>query len=114
MRVPRPGGCGADQIEPAPVDAWDLDALAAAYRSFADNADTLLRTSNPEGDPDRAAFAARFHLVHEWRKFLFTDPGLPEELLPQDSAGRRAAELFTNEAGRLKPAADRYVARCLD
>ena len=26
-------------------------------------------------------FAARFHLVHEWRKFLFTDPGLPAELL---------------------------------
>jgi phenylacetic acid degradation operon negative regulatory protein len=104
----------ADAIEPAPVDAWDLDALAAAYRAFVDNADTLLRTSSTEGDPDRAAFAARFHLVHEWRKFLFTDPGLPEELLPRDWAGRRAAELFTSEAARLKPAADRYVARCLD
>ena len=105
----------ADEIEPGPVDAWDLDALAAAYRSFVDNADTLLdRASNADGDPDRAAFAARFHLVHEWRKFLFTDPGLPAELLPADWAGRHAAALFTSEAERLKPAADRYVARCLD
>jgi len=105
----------ADEIEPPPVDAWDLDALAAAYRSFVDNADTLLdRASSADGDPDREAFAARFHLVHEWRKFLFTDPGLPGELLPADWEGRTAAELFTSEAERLKPAADRFVARCLD
>jgi len=105
----------ADTIDPAPVDAWDLDALAAAYHDFVDNADALLdHASRHDGDPDRAAFAARFHLVHEWRKFLFTDPGLPEELLPTDWPGRTAAELFTGEAERLKPAADRYVARCLD
>lgn len=105
----------ADAIEPAPVDAWDLEALEAAYLSFVENADALLdRASTAADDPDRAAFAARFSLVHEWRKFLFTDPGLPEQLLPPDWAGRTAARLFTGEAERLKPAADRYVARCLD
>jgi phenylacetic acid degradation operon negative regulatory protein len=105
----------ADAIESAPVDAWDLEALAAAYRAFVDDAGSLLDGADgEEGDPDRAAFAARFHLVHEWRKFLFTDPGLPPELLPDEWAGHRAAELFTAEATRLKPAADRYVARCLD
>ena len=105
----------ADAIEPGPVEAWDLDALAAAYRGFVDNADALLdRASSADDDPDREAFAARFHLVHEWRKFLFTDPGLPEELLPEGWPGRTAAALFTSEAERLKPAADRYVARCLD
>lgn len=105
----------ADEIEPAPVDAWDLDALAAAYRAFVEDAGTLLgHTTTADDDPDRAAFAARFHLVHEWRKFLFIDPGLPDELLPDDWAGRAAAALFTSEAERLKPAADRYVARCLD
>ena len=65
-------------------------------------------------DPDEAAFAARFHLVHEWRKFLFADPGLPDELLPADWPGRAAAELFTREATRLKPGSDRFVASCLD
>ena len=65
-------------------------------------------------DPDKAAFAARFHLVHEWRKFLFADPGLPDELLPRDWPGRSASAAFDSEARRLKPAADRFVARCLD
>jgi len=65
-------------------------------------------------DEDEAAFAARFLLVHEWRKFLFADPGLPDALLPDDWPGRAAAELFASEATRLKPGTDRFVARCLD
>ena len=105
----------AEQIEPSPVDAWDLEALESAYRRFVAEADALLRrTAGEHQDPDQAAFAARFQLVHEWRKFLFTDPGLPEELLPRNWTGRRAAQLFRTEADRLKPGSDRYVARCLD
>lgn len=105
----------SDAIEPSPVDAWDLDTLEAAYRSFVANAGELLEhAAAAHDDPDQAAFAARFQLVHEWRKFLFTDPGLPAELLPDDWAGRRAADLFSEEARRLKPASDRYVSRCLD
>ena len=61
----------------------------------------------------RAAFAARFRLVHEWRKFLFDDPGLPAALLPAEWPGQAAADLFTSEAARLKPASDRFVAHCL-
>ena len=34
------------------------------------------RRTHPS-DEDESAFAARFRLVHEWRKFLFDDPGLP-------------------------------------
>ena len=64
-------------------------------------------------DEDEKAFAARFRLVHEWRKFLFDDPGLPARLLPADWPGVPAAELFTSEASRLKPYSDRFVARCL-
>ena len=105
----------AEWIDPSPLDAWDLAALESAYRRFISEADVLLRHAGGEHeDPDRAAFAARFQLVHEWRKFLFTDPGLPEELLPPDWIGRRAAELFRTEADRLKPGSDRYVARCLE
>ena len=52
--------------------------------------------------------------MHEWRKFLFDDPGLPAALLPARLArAQAAADLFTSEAARLKPAADRFVARCL-
>ena len=39
--------------------------------------------------PDEVVFAARSGLVHEWRKFLFRDPGLPAELLPSQWPGHR-------------------------
>lgn len=113
----------ADRIEPSPITAWDLPGLAAAYATFMTEADEVLTGLSPgvengtgpdSADADKIAFSARFRLVHEWRKFLFTDPGLPDELLPADWPGRAAAELFASEARRLKPASDRYVARCLD
>ncbi len=98
-------------IEPPPVTAWDLDALAAAYDEWRRATADLL--DSPVSD-DRDAFAVRFHLVHEWRKFLFTDPGLPERLLPADWPGRAAATVFASHADELKPAADRFVQECLD
>ena len=101
----------ADEVEPSPTGAWDLPGLAAAYRSFLAEAEELLADV---GSDDQSAFAARFRLVHEWRKFLFTDPGLPAELLPDDWPGHAAADVFTGEARRLKPAADRFVASCLE
>ena len=54
------------------------------------------------------------HLLHEWRKFLFRDPGLPLELLPEDWPGAAAAAYFDTEAARLLPAATKFVDSCLD
>ncbi len=62
---------------------------------------------------DEQAFAVRSRLVHEWRKFLFTDPGLPRELLPEDWPGAKAARFFDAESTRLLPAAARFVDSCL-
>lgn len=90
--------------------AWDLDALAASYQQWLDFADKLLAA--PPTD-DEQAFAVRFELVHEWRKFLFSDPGLPAALLPPDWPGHRAARFFDEAAGRLMAGASRYVDRCL-
>ncbi|MFA6574524.1 MAG: PaaX family transcriptional regulator C-terminal domain-containing protein [Nocardioides sp.] len=104
----------AVDVDPAPTAAWDLDALCTAYDEWQRGAPDLLRHHlGAHRDPDEAAFAARFHLVHEWRKFLFADPGLPDELLPADWPGGRAAEVFAAEAERLRPEADRFVLRCL-
>jgi phenylacetic acid degradation operon negative regulatory protein len=103
----------AVELDPDPVGAWDLSALARAYDAWPAEATRLVHEEPPHGDDDEAAFAARFRLVHEWRKFLFADPGLPGELLPPDWPGAPAADLFTREAERLKPASDRFVARCL-
>jgi phenylacetic acid degradation operon negative regulatory protein len=98
----------------APAEAWDLDHLAAAYSAWHASAETEIeRHLRSHDDPDEAAFAARFHLVHEWRKFLFVDPGLPDDLLPADWPGRTASAFFTDCADRLQAGADRFVARTL-
>lgn len=89
--------------------AWDIEGLARAYRRWLVDAEKVVADTSR----DEQAFAARSHLVHEWRKFLFDDPGLPADLLPRDWPGQAATDLFTSEAARLKPASDRFVARCL-
>jgi phenylacetic acid degradation operon negative regulatory protein len=105
----------AVDFDPPPTEAWDLAGLRTAYDAWLRTADDLIGEQlAAHHEADEAAFAARFHLVHEWRKFLFADPGLPDQLLPADWPGRAAAELFASEATRLKPGADRFVARCLD
>lgn len=91
---------------------WDLTGLAAAYRRWLKEARALVE--HPDADlDDRAAFVTRSALVHEWRKFLFTDPGLPRELLPPKWPGEEAAAYFDAQAHRLMPAAGRYVDACL-
>jgi phenylacetic acid degradation operon negative regulatory protein len=99
--------------------AWDLETLAKAYVAWRDFADRLLAdpdsqlTAIEHAGEDERAFAVRSVLLHEWRKFLFTDPGLPAELLPADWVGREAADFFAQEAARLLPAASRFVDACL-
>ncbi|QNN51725.1 PaaX family transcriptional regulator [Nocardioides mesophilus] len=103
------------------AQAWDLEALASAYRRWHQDAKALVREpasggvdgSGPPVDADEHAFAVRSRLVHEWRKFLFSDPGLPAELLPPHWPGDEAARFFAQEAERLLPAASRHVDTCL-
>ncbi|WP_248580770.1 PaaX family transcriptional regulator C-terminal domain-containing protein [Nocardioides sp. InS609-2] len=97
-----------------PAAAWDLGHLATAYSTWhASAAAEIERHLAGHDDPDEAAFAARFHLVHEWRKFLFEDPDLPDELLPPDWPGRAASAFFTEAANRLHAGSERFVARTL-
>ena len=76
--------------EPARVvaAAWDLDAVAAAYRAFV----ARFGRMRPRGR--EAAFRAQTLLVHEWRKFPFLDPHLPDRMLPRRWPRPRAHELF--------------------
>jgi phenylacetic acid degradation operon negative regulatory protein len=99
--------------------AWDLGALGKAYAEWLEFAHDLV--AGPErhlkhldrAGPDERDFAVRSLLVHEWRKFLFTDPGLPPELLAEDWPGTAAARFFDEQAARLLPATTRYVDECL-
>lgn len=93
--------------------AWDLVAIAELYERFVDEQQALLAAVTARS-PDEQAYAARFRLVHAWRTFLFRDPQLPPALLPDNWAGTNAASFFDRHAGRLRPAADRYVDHCLE
>jgi phenylacetic acid degradation operon negative regulatory protein len=99
--------------------AWDLRALASSYAMWHEEAVKLVEDpasvlggASPD-DAEERAFVVRSHLVHEWRKFLFTDPGLPAELLAQDWPGHAAARFFAEQAERLLPPASAFVDRCL-
>ena len=93
--------------------AWDLAAIRARYLAFEQQVQPLLtQVSTPDLDDERA-YVVRSTLVHEWRKLLFVDPGLPAALLPPDWDGARVAARFDAAAGALAPAADRFVTRCL-
>lgn len=90
---------------------WDLPALAAAYEDFAG-------TLPPPGrglaalTPD-TAYPLRTRLVHEWRKFLFRDPGLPAEVLPPGWPGQQVRGRLLEVAATLAPAAASLVERTL-
>ncbi|SOC55679.1 PaaX family transcriptional regulator [Ornithinimicrobium cerasi] len=89
---------------------WDLHALDTAYRRF------LAQLPAPDTLADlvpEEAYPRRARLVHEWRKFLFSDPGLPAQVLPAGWVGLEARTRFLQVASTLRPAADRYVERTL-
>ena len=97
------------------VASYDGDPrglLARAYQRWLALAGELVAAAGPDA-PDPAIFALRSALVHEWRKFLFTDPGFPAALLPPHWPGHEAARVFHTESARLLPAASRFVDCCL-
>ncbi|MFG1636534.1 PaaX family transcriptional regulator [Pseudonocardia alni] len=101
------GGIGrADDIV---AQAWDLDVVERAYSEFLDEfgphldpaCDASAAAASDRGagasdaDDGGDVLARQVRLVHAWRRFPFLDPELPAELLPEQWAGSRAAELFT-------------------
>ncbi len=102
---------GADLDAGLTAGAWDLDELGLAYARWLDEARALVDQLSASPS-DCEQFVIRSRLVHEWRKFLFRDPGLPRELLPRSWPGDEAAAFFDMQAGRLLPGAARYVDHC--
>ncbi|MEU8244659.1 PaaX family transcriptional regulator C-terminal domain-containing protein [Nonomuraea sp. NPDC048916] len=70
--------------------AWHLGDLATAYTAFVQEF-AGLRPS--PGDP---VLFTQIRLVHAWRRFPMLDPQLPQELLPPDWIGVRAANVFND------------------
>jgi phenylacetic acid degradation operon negative regulatory protein len=67
--------------------SFNLEAAQARYRSF------LTQKQEPPQSPEEA-FVQLTHMVHQARKNLFLDPGLPPELTPPGFLGQQAKERF--------------------
>jgi phenylacetic acid degradation operon negative regulatory protein len=89
------------------ADAWDLDGVAKAYRDFTGRFGRL-RPKRP-----REVFRAQTQLVHEWRKFPFVDPDLPEHVLPSGWPRSRARQVFEERHSAWQSQAQEYF-RTLD
>lgn len=92
---------------------WNLDEINAAYRQFLDTYQPpyeLLQRQMEAGEdiPDSRCFVEKTQLVHQYRKFLFIDPDLPEELLPELWLGNEADQLFDAYYRLLNPCAVRF------
>jgi phenylacetic acid degradation operon negative regulatory protein len=92
--------------------AWDVAGIGRAYEEFLDTYRPVVASINARST-DEEAYAARFRLMHDWRSLASRDPQLPTSLLPPRWPGAVAAGVFDKHANRLRPAADRYVDRCL-
>jgi phenylacetic acid degradation operon negative regulatory protein len=68
--------------------AWDLTSLQTDYRAFLQTADGI----DPVNPEER--FTALVRLVNEWRRFPFTDPAFPPDLLPDGWIGLEALDEF--------------------
>ena len=79
---------------------WDLEHISQEYEIFIKKYRTKFAELREKALnnllTDKECFIERTSIVHEYRKFLFKDPGFPRELLPSDWSGTRARELFWN------------------
>lgn len=82
-------GKGSDLPDPL-LSLWKLDDHAAHYTTFVSNWQSF---DVPENLSPGDAMAARTLLLHDWRRIVLRDPGLPDGLLPTDWIGHKARKL---------------------
>jgi phenylacetic acid degradation operon negative regulatory protein len=86
-------GAGAEHPETI-LSFWPSAETAEAYRTFI-GAFAPLHAALDRGETLEGldAVAARTLLIHDWRRIVLRDPGLPTELLPGDWPGEEARAL---------------------
>ncbi|MFT9849762.1 phenylacetic acid degradation operon negative regulatory protein PaaX [Aneurinibacillus sp. REN35] len=92
---------------------WDLNEINDKYQEFVKEYSPRFnelkqRIENADKIQDSYCFVEKTILVHEYRKFLFIDPNLPEVLLPDFWVGKEADRLFRNYYQLLNEGAIRF------
>ncbi|MDO7486306.1 phenylacetic acid degradation operon negative regulatory protein PaaX [Peribacillus frigoritolerans] len=92
--------------------SWHLEEIENKYEEFIEKYSKQFIVHQSiigRGEmSDADCFVERTNLVHEYRKFLFIDPGLPKELLPSKWNGNHAALLFSQYYQVLAEPASRF------
>ena len=98
--------------------AWDLGQLASSYRQFVKTYQGLL-DEWPHAPAQRNqvqngnAFLLRLLLIHDYRRLLLRDPGLPLSLLPDKWPGQEARALCADLYTRLSVPSETYLSEYL-
>ncbi|RZT24116.1 phenylacetic acid degradation operon negative regulatory protein PaaX [Fictibacillus sp. BK138] len=103
---------GPNENEKLVSECWDLNDINTKYNEFIvtySQKYVIDKNKIEKGEmTDGECFVERTKLVHEYRKFLFIDPGLPQELLPAEWLGDHAASLFSDYYRALAGPASRF------
>ena len=109
-------GCGATNDARIVRECWDLQRIARAYQRFVRHYAPLyardIRRHAQRRLQDAEAFRTRLALTHDFRRFPFIDPDLPQQLLPTAWSGTRARELFEAYHALLTDGALRFFSAC--
>ena len=90
--------------------AWKLAPLAQGYRAFIDRFTPLAAALDKSETLSEAdALVARTLLIHEFRRVVLRDPGLPAALLPADWPGRAARTLTARIYRQIVGQAEAYL-----
>lgn len=89
---------------------WPWEAVAGAYRTLMDAFDPLRRALAAQTAlRPLDAMAARTLLIHDWRRVVLRDPGLPQALMPQNWPGEEARALVRETYAALLKASEGWL-----
>ncbi|WAA09997.1 phenylacetic acid degradation operon negative regulatory protein PaaX [Fervidibacillus albus] len=108
---------GPNENETFVSTCWNLDEINEKYANFIVQYEKKLTSDMKAIDAgektDAECFVEKTKLVHEFRKFLFIDPGLPECLLPKRWFGNKAQTIFSDYYKLLAGPATRFFERII-
>lgn len=92
------------------TDGWHLDLIGAQYENFICRFEALHNALLEKNDlVGLEQLLIRQILVHEYRRIIFKDPRLPENLLPSGWTGVKAFTIFRDLYDMLANASEAYI-----